>query len=175
MPAPLNDPDRAAVREALAEIRASPPPDRASAGCVVALPGFVILLVFPVAARILGVGQGLATAALVVGIALLVVGLGLWFSAGGQRRRHAVAATEAALRTLEGGDDDREVLLRAATLLLMHAHAPRGKAVAPTFDAAGASERLGERLAMVRAVESFLLGEEAIYPVFSAEPGPEPD
>jgi hypothetical protein len=115
------------------------------------------------------VGQGVAAAVLVVGITFLVVGLGLWFSAPGQLRRHAVAATEAALRTLGSGEDDREVLLRAATLLLVHAHVSRGRTIASTFDTVKARERIGGRMPLLDAVEGLLLEEEAIYPVFSGE------
>ena len=172
MDAPLTDRDRATVHEALDDIRADAPPDRTSTGCVVALPGFALLLVVPVAARVLAVGAGVATALLCVGIAFLVVGLVLWFSAGGQRRRHAAAASEAALRTLEGDEADREVLLRAATLLLVNARVPRGRAFVPTLDATRAGKRLGERAQLVDAVERLLVEEEVIYPVFADEDAP---
>ncbi len=101
------------------------------------------------------------------------MGLGLWFSSPGQRRRHATAATEAAQRTLESGEDDREVLLRAATLLLVYAHVPRRRAIASTFDRVKARERLAGHMPLVAAVEGLLLEEEVIYPVFSDDaPGP---
>jgi hypothetical protein len=168
MPHHLTDRDRLTVRDTLAEIRAAPPPrNHAGLGCVMALPGFVILLVFPVVARKFGMGGGLATPVLVVGGLLLVVGLVLWFTAGGLVRGHAIAAAEAALRTLEAGDEDGDVLLRASTLLLTHAYATHGPATAQTFDFQDARRRLGARLDLVLAVEALLVAEDAIYPVFT--------
>jgi len=169
-----SEPDRAVVREALEDIRAGRPADRTSTGCVVALPGFAILLVFPVAGRILGAGQGVATAVLVAGFAFLLVGMVLWFTAAGQRRRHAVAAAEAALRTLESGEDDRTVLLRAATLLLVHAQVPQGRDLAWTFDPVKARARIGGRMPLVGEVEGFLVEQAEIYPVFSDDGGASP-
>lgn len=172
MDLPLSDRDRLTVRDTLAEIQAAPPPrNQAGLGCVMALPGFFILLVFPVVARKFGVGGGMAMPVLVVGGLLLVVGLVLWFTAGGLVRGHAIAAAEAALRTLESGDEDREVLLRAATLLLTHAYATHGPATAATFDFRAARFRLGGRLDLVLAVEAILLADEAIYPVFTLAEG----
>lgn len=160
------------VLETLAEIRAAPPPpNHAGLGCALALPGFALLLVFPVVARRFAIGAGWATPVLVAGGALLVVGLILWFTAGGFVRGHAIAAAEAALRTLEGGEEDRDVLLRAATLLLTHAFATHGPATAETFDFQAARGRLGGRMDLVEAVEAVLLEEGAIYPVFTLGDG----
>lgn len=168
MSTPLSDSDKVIVREALEEIRASPGPrDRTSLGCVVALPGFAILLVFPLAGRMLAVGSGVGTVVIGIGVVLLVVGLAIWFSAGGFVRGHSTAAAEAALRRLEGGERDREVLLRAATLLLVHAHVGYGPTTTQSFDFQAARSRLGERIALVIAVERSLLEEDAIYPVFT--------
>ncbi len=156
------------MRQALHEIREQPlPPDRGPLGCAIALPGFAILLVFPVVGRLLSVGSGVATVAVGLGIVLLVVGLGFWFSAGGQARRHASAAAEAALRRLDGGEDDRETVLRAATLLLANAFAARGPTRYASFDVEDVRRRLGDRLPLVTSVERFLRQEEAIYPVFT--------
>lgn len=169
MSTPMHDSDRSIVRAALDEIRAAPgPPDRAPLGCTIALPGFAILLVFPLVGRMLGIGGGVAAVVLGLGIALLVVGLGLWFAAGGLVRGHFTAAAEAALRRLEDpAETDRETLLRAATLLLVHAHATYGPTTSAGFDFARARTRLGERIELVTAVERVLLDEEAIYPVFT--------
>lgn len=164
----LRDVDRRVVRETLDEIRAEPAPrSLAGVGCVMALPGFLLLLVFPLVARKLAVASGPATAVLVVGGVLLVVGLGLWFSAGGFVRGRFIAAAEAALRTLEKGEKEREVLLRAATLLLCNAYATYGPSTAETFDFAEGRRRLGPRLDLVMAVEEVLLAEGVIYPVFT--------
>ena len=95
----LSDSDRRIVHEALDEIRATPSPvDRAPLGCAIALPGFAVLLVFPVVGRMMGLGSAIATVALGVGGVLVVVGVVLWFSAGGFVRGHAQAAAEAAPR-----------------------------------------------------------------------------
>lgn len=171
MNAPLSENDRRTVLETLAEIRSEPPPrNYAGVGCVMALPGFVLLLVFPMVGRLLDVSSALATGVLITGGVLLVVGLILWYTAGGLQRGHAIAAAEAALRTLESGEEDREVLLRAATLLLCNAYATYGPATAQAFDFAVAGRRMGPRLALVMGVEEVLLGESAIYPVFTGEP-----
>lgn len=171
MDLPLRDNDRAAVLDTLAEIRAAPPPRNwAGVGCVTALPGFTLLLVFPVVGRKFGVDPTLATAVLVVGGFLLLVGLVLWFTAGGFVRGHTIAAAEAALRTLESGEEDRGVLLRAATLLLCNAYATHGPSTAEAFDFQEGRRRLGARLPLVEAVEAILLAEGAIYPVFTDPP-----
>jgi hypothetical protein len=172
--APLPEQDRRTVLEALREIRASPPPRNwAGPGCVMTLPGFVLLLVLPVVGKRLDVGPGVATPLIVLGGVLLVVGLVLWLSAGGFARGHVTAAAEAALRTLEAGDEDREVLLRAATLLLCNAYATRGPSTVEAFDFGAARGRLGPRLELVAAVEAVLLEEGAICPVFTSDGGQE--
>jgi hypothetical protein len=170
---PLGDSDRRIVRGALDEIRATPSPvDRAPLGCALALPGFAILLVFPVVGRMLNLGSGVATLALGLGGVLVVVGVVLWFSAGGFVRGHAVAAAEAALRTLESGEEEREVLLRAATLLVVNAYATYGPTTSTAVDVDKARSRLGKHLGLVEAVEGVLLEEGAAYPIFTgAEEG----
>lgn len=137
-----------------------------------ALPGFAILLIFPVVGRMMDLGSGIATVVLIVGGALVVVGVVLWFSAGGFVRGHAQAAAEAALRTLEGGEEDREVLLRAATLLVVNGYATYGPTTATAVDVAKARTRLGKHLGLVEAVEGLLLEEGAAYPLFTM---PEPE
>jgi hypothetical protein len=166
---PLTDPDRLAVRDALEEIRAHPPRDIAPIGCLVTLPGFLILLVAPVAGRMLGWGRGFATAVLVIGVSLLAVGIGMWVGAPGLIRNHSKAAAEAALRQLEQGAEDRHVLLRAATLLLTHAHATVRGTTSVCIDTPHALMRLGSRAPLVVQVERHLLAEGQIYPVFTLE------
>lgn len=170
----LNQTDLAVVREALAEIQARPlPQDRSTVGCVVALPGFLLLLVFPMVGRMLDVGSGAATVVLGIGIAFLVVGLIFWFTAGGAIRRHTSAAVEAALRQLSGDDDDRETTLRAAVLLVMNAYTPQGPSHTATVNFGDAERRLGDRLELVKAVERVILDEEAAYPAFTLDEGSE--
>ena len=113
------------------------------------------------------------TPALVLGGVLLVVGIVLSVGAGGFARGHVTAAAEAALRTLEAGDEDREVLLRAATLLLCNAWASYGPSTVEAFDFAAARVRLGPMLSLVSEVEGVLLEEGVIYPVFTAGAGGE--
>ena len=137
-----------------------------------ALPGFAILLVFPMVGRMLDLGSGIATTVLIVGGALVVTGVVLWFSAGGFVRGHAQAAAEAALRTLEGGEEDREVLLRAATLLVVNGYATYGPTTATAVDVDKARSRLGKHLGLVEAVEGLLLEEGAAYPLFT-QPAPD--
>lgn len=162
--------DREGVLEALAEIRAEPPPTSyAGVGCVMALPGFLLLLLVPPVGRMLNLAQGFAVVGLVLGGVLLVVGLILWFTAGSLTRRHSIAAAEAALRTLEVDGQEREVQVRAATLLLCNAHATHGPATVQSFDIEAARTRLGSRLPLVEAVEELLLEEAAVYPVFTSE------
>lgn len=168
MSTPLRDTDLRIVHQALDELRATPSPvDRAPLGCAMALPGFAILLVLPVIGRRLDLGSGIATTALVVGGALVVIGVVLWFSAGGFVRGHALAAAEAALRTLESGEDDREVLLRAATLLVVNGYATYGPTTATAVDVDKARVRLGKHLGLVEAVEGVLLEKGAAYPLFT--------
>ena len=166
----LSQDDRRAVLEILDEIRSSPPPRHwAGPGCVMALPGFLLLLVVPVLGRRVGLPHGAAVPLLVAGGALLVVGLVLWLSAGGLARGRVTAAAEAALRVLEGEEEDRDVLLRAATLLLCHAYATHGPSMVEAFDFTAARRRVGARLELVRAVEGVLLDEGAIHPVFTLD------
>ncbi|MHB1192163.1 MAG: hypothetical protein ACYC6F_03875 [Longimicrobiales bacterium] len=173
MSSSLSEQDRRAVLDTLGEIRASPPArDWSRPGCLMALPG-LLLLVLPVAGKGLGLTSGLVTPLLVLGGVLLVVGIVLRLGAGGFARGHVTAAAEAALRALEAGDEDREVLLRAATLLLCNAWAAYGPSTVEAFDFAAARARLGPRLTLVTEVEGILLEEGAIYPVFTADAGGE--
>jgi len=170
--ASLSDSERLAVRETLRELREAPAPRNLSGvGCVIALPAFAVLLVFPVVGRWLDVGMGVAKLVLILAGALLVVGLLLWFTAGGFARGHVMAAAEAALRTLAAGEEDRDVLLRAATLLLFNAYATYGPSTVEAFDFDATRARLGPRLELVVAVERLLLEDGAIYPVFTAAAG----
>jgi hypothetical protein len=132
------------------------------------LPGFAVLLVFPMVGRMMDLGSGVATVALGLGGVLVVVGVVLWFSAGGFVRGHALAAAEAALRTLESGEEDREVLLRGATLLVVNAYATYGPTTSTAVDVDKARLRLGKHLGLVEAVERLLLEEGAAYPIFTA-------
>jgi hypothetical protein len=172
----LRDEDAAVVREAMDEILGTPPPpDRGPAGCVVALPGFVMLLLYPPVARMLGLPGWLAVVVVSAGILFLAVGLILWFTAGTLGRRHAVAAAEAGLRALESWSPeqgDREEALRAATLMLMNSFAQSGTTAVTTFDADDARRRIAHRMPLVEAVERYLLEQAVLYPLFTLEEEP---
>lgn len=171
---PLSAEDLAVVRQAVREIEDAPSPkDRAGLGCALSLPGFVVLLVLPIVARRFTVPPSVARVVLIVGLAVLVVGVLIWLTAGGFVRGHFTAAAAAALRRLEAWDveeGDREEALRAATLLLMNAYAVYGPTMGSSFDRDEARERLGAMMPLVEAVERVLVEEAGIYTVFTDEP-----
>ena len=163
--------ERAAVDEAVADILAGPRPrDRGPLGCSLAMPGFLILLVMPVVVRRFTLGDSVGIVSVTVGVLLLVIGLVLYFSAGGFVRGHHMAAAEAGLRGLERWDPasgEREEALRGATLLLMNAMAAYGATKTATFDTEDARRRLGGTMPMVEAVEEYLISQGSIYRVFT--------
>jgi len=166
-PEHLTDGDRLVVREARREIVENPlPASRGPLGCLVALGGGVILLVWPaVADRI--PGGGFAAPFVLLSATLLLLGGIVWSFFGGSTGRAAAgAAVEAALRQLESGDGDREANLRAATLLLTHAYVTQGPTTTGTFDPVEVSGRLGDARPLVLAVERYLVEDVGAYPVF---------
>ena len=173
-PSPLRPEDLEAVEQAVEDVRGEQGPvDRGPLGCVLALPAFVALLVVPVLGRQLGLPSAVATPVVIGAIVLLVVGLTLWFTAGGFVRGHVMAAAEAALRTLEGWEPEaghREEALRASTILVMNAWASYGPTTSQAFDPDEARERLGPTLPLVEAVERHLVERGVTYPVFTEEP-----
>ncbi len=172
------DPDRVllpadleVVDETLRELREEEGPvDRGPLGCVLALPAFLALLVVPVLGRQFGLPQRVATPMIIASVVLLVVGLVLWFTAGGFVRGHVSAAAEAALRTLEAWTPEaghRVEALRAATLLVMSAYASYGPTTSRTFDPDEARKRLGPTVLLVEAVERHLVEKGVTYRVFT--------
>jgi hypothetical protein len=156
------------LRDALEEIEAEPPPrDWGSVGCVGALVGLALVVALPLLARSVEVPRPVALALLGAGAVLLVLGVVARTSAGGFARGRSIAAAEAALRQLESDDPDRETALRAATLLLVHAYAVYGPTASASFDFGEGRRRLGERMALVEAVERELLREGRVQPVFT--------
>jgi hypothetical protein len=146
--------------------------------------GVAMLVALPLAAHFGGLPRAAVVTDLVVGGLLVVLGVVARTSAGGFARGRSVAAAEAALRQLESGRDDgdngddgddgtdrtdRETTLRAATLLLAHAYAMYGPKATASFDFTAGRRRLGERLALVEAVEEELLRDRRIDPVFTGE------
>ena len=164
------------VRDALEDIEAEPPPKNWGAvGVMAALVGVVALVVVPLLARTVPVPHGAVITALVMGAALVVLGVVARASAGGFARGRSIAAAEAALRQLESDDPDRETALRAATLLLVHAYAMYGPKPSASFDFLAGRRRLGERVPLVEAVERELLRDNRIDPVFTDAPLDEGD
>ncbi len=173
----LSEADLAVVLEALEELRAAPPPrDLAPIGCVMGLPGVLLLLVLPIAGRRLGITNGAAAVVAGVGIVLLLFGLALWYASPGQARAHAVAASEAALRRLEAWDPRtgaREEALRAATLLVRSGHAIHGGSPARVVDTDEARRRLGPMTVLVEDVEEALVDAGGALRLFTPADRPE--
>ncbi len=167
----LSPDEEAVVDEALADLQAQEGPvDRGPLGCVLSVPAFLLLLMVPILARSYGLPSSVAQPLILGGIVLLVLGLTLWFTAGGFVRGHVSAAAEAGLRTLEEWDEDagtREEALRAATLVVMNAYASYGPSTVQSYEPADARKRLGARLPLVEAVERHLLQKGVTYPVFT--------
>ena len=177
MPAALTPEEAAVVDEAVADILSGPRPrDRGPLGCLLAMPGFVVLLVAPLMSPRLGIPGAVGTAVLVAGGALLVIGLVLHFSSGRFVRTHHMAAAEAGLRGLEAWDpdtDDKEEALRGATLVLLNAMAAHGAMPMATFDFEEGRRRLGPLMPMVEAVEEYLVQRGSSYRVFTEDPDDE--
>lgn len=174
----LSPEDRAVVDQAVVEILDGPRPrDRGPLGCALAMPGFLVLLVMPVVVRRFGLGDAVGQASLWVGLAFLIVGLVMYFTAGGFVRGHYSAAAEAGLRGLEawsGEGGDREEALRGATLVLLNAMAAYGATSTLSFDPAEARRRIGPSLMpLVESVEEHLVAEGSIYRVFTEWPDDE--
>ncbi len=174
MPVSLSPEERAVVDEAVADVLAGPrPTDQGSVGCLMAMPGFLILVVAPLMAPRLNLPGIVGTAVLIAGGTLLVIGLVLHFSAGRFARGHYMAAAEAGMRGLETWDpeiDDREEALRGATLVLLNAMAAQGAAPSPSFDVHEGRERIGPLMPMVEAVEEYLVAQGSSYRVFTEGP-----
>ena len=177
MPASLGPEERAVVDEAVADVLAGPrPTDRGPVGCLMAMPGFLILVVAPLMAPRLDLPVVVGTMVLIAGGALLVIGLVLHFSAGRFARGHYMTAAEAGMRGLEAWDpetDDREDALRGATLVLLNAMAALGAAPTASIDIEKGRERIGALMPMVEAVEEYLVAQGSSYRVFTK--GPEGD
>ncbi len=169
----LSPTDLEVVHETLQEIRDMPPPrDNMAVGCVMALAGLTVLLLIPAVGRQMAIASGLATAGLITGGVLLVVGIVVWQTAGGFVRGTYIAAAEAALRELEGWtpeEGDREVALRAATLLLTHAVATYGPTSTNSFEYEEAEQRIAPMMPLVMAVQDVLVEDGASYAIFGTE------
>ena len=121
-------------------------------------------------------GDGVGQASLWIGLGLLIVGLVMYFTAGGFVRGHHAAAAEAGLRGLEswtGEGGDREEALRGATLVLLNAMAAYGATSTLSFEPSEARARIGPSLMpLMESVEEYLVERGSIYRVFTAWPDP---
>lgn len=159
------------VDQAVAElVEEGGPRDWGPVGCTVALPGLVILLVVPLAARHLGLSSAVVVPLLVAGGLVMVVGLVAHFAAGGLVRGHHTAAAEAGIRGLEAWDPeggDRVEALRGATLVVMNAMAAYGATTSHTFDPDEVRRRIAPLMPLVEAVEEYLVERGSTYRVFT--------
>ena len=165
---PLTDADRRVVRETVEEVRAAPSPAAASrAGLPAALLGLVVVLGWPRIRDAVPGGDFVSPIVMIVGVLLLLGGPAMVLMGRGGGYRAAQAAVEAALRRLENPDSERETVLRAATLLVIHAYSRAGSATVESFDAEEVASRIGPRLPVVVAVEEHLVEEGLAHPVFT--------
>ena len=177
IPEVLTDLDRMVVTEARAEIQDTPLPEsRGPVGCVAALLGAGVLVVWP---RLVGVvpgGDFVSPFVVLAGVVLVVGGFVSSFFVG-RKTRSAHAAVEAALRQLESdapgsvlSGDDRETALRAATLLISHAFISDGPSTVEGFDREEAATRIGPAMPLVLGAQGVLEEELGVWIPFGVAP-----
>jgi hypothetical protein len=177
VPESLTDRDRMIVREARAEILASPLPEsRGPVGCLGALLGVVVLVVWPSLVGVVPGGDFVSPFVVLAGVVLVVGGLVSSLFVG-RKARAAYAGVEAALRQLEseaagGADsgDERETALRAATLLISHAFISDGPTSVEGFDREEAALRIGSAMSLVLGVQGVLEDELGVWIPFGVAP-----
>ncbi|MEM7417030.1 MAG: hypothetical protein AAF389_16105 [Gemmatimonadota bacterium] len=152
----LDAEDREIIAETHDELLERPPPvSRGPAGCVTGIAGLALLGAWPAVRGAVPGGDFLSPFVILIGVALVLLGpVAALLGRGG--RRTARAAIEAALVRLEDPESDREVCLRAATVLVCHAHLPGSSTPELVLDRSAALTRLGGRVDLVRAVEDHL-------------------
>ena len=145
-------------------------------GCVGALLGVGVLLVWPQLIDFIPGGDFLSPFVVLVGVVLVVGGIVSVFLVG-KKPRSARAAVEAALRQLESqastdtlSNDERETTLRAATLLISHAFISDGPTTVEGFDRAEAATRIGPAMGLVLGVQRVLEGELGVWIPFEVAP-----
>jgi len=177
VPELLNDRDRMIVHEARAEIRATPLPEsRGPSGCVGALLGVGVLLVWPQLIDFVPGGDFASPFVVLAGVVLVVGGIVSSFFVG-KKTRSAHAAVEAALRQLESdvtstavSGEERETALRAATLLISHAFISDGPTTVEGFHRDEAATRIGAAMALVLGVQGVLEEELGVWIPFTVAP-----
>jgi hypothetical protein len=166
----LTDHDRLVVRETRDEIASTPPPkDFGYLGCPVAVLGVIILLSWVKVVEAVPALSFFTPFIMLAGVLMVVAGPIAGFTAGGFVRGAATAAAEAAIAHLESGDAERDVTLRAATLLISHAFVSQGATTSEAFQVEEVAARIRDVLPLVLAVEAYLVEQDGVYPVFTAE------
>ena len=131
--------------------------------------GLAAVIVLPFIGRSIDIPQIVAVGTLVIGGAAVIIGLILAMTSGGFVRGASIAAVEAAVRQLEDGDDERDVMLRAATVLLAHAYVSHGPTMTSSFERHAVAPRIERAMPLVLAVEEHLIETEQMYGVFTPD------
>ncbi len=162
----LTETDRRVIRETAEDVRSSPPPSvQARLGIPAAVTGGIILLGWPRVVGQLPGGDFVSPFVTLLAVLLLVGGPALALL-GAVGRGGSRVAVQAALARLRDPEADDETLIRAATVLVLHAYEHRGPTTAQVFDPAEVGAALGSGLALVEAVEHYLVEEGAANPAF---------
>ena len=165
----LSEWDRRVVRDAHAELEASPTPTVLSPflALAAALAGGLILAAWLTFRDVVPAASFLAPFVMLFGVLLSLGGVfALVAALRGGSRAHAIAG-DAALRRLVTEGEDRETRLRAAVLLICS-----GAAAAGGFDPADVAIRLGSARPLVESVERLLVEERGIDPLLNGPHGP---
>lgn len=168
----LTDHDRLVVRESHEEIAATPPATGLGyLGCPVALLGIVIFVLWPQLLEAIPAASFFTPFVMLAAVLMVIAGPVAGFTSGGGGRGRSTAAVEAALRQLESGDGDRDVMLRAATLLISHAFVSQGPTTSQTYDVLEVTSRIGSALPLVLSAEAYLVEELGVHEVFTLPSG----
>ncbi len=168
-PESLTERDLLVIRETIADIESAPPPtDMGHLGCPAAILGGLLLVAWPKLLELLPAAGFFTPFVMLAAVLMMIGGPVAAFTAGGFVRGASIAAAEAALRQLESDEDDREVMLRAATLLLMNAFVSSGPGATMAFNPDGVASRIGDSFPLVVAVEKHLIDVVLTHPVFTA-------
>lgn len=163
----LTDSDRAAIRETLDDLRATPvPADRGPLGCFGAIVGVVLLGIESVLPDIAAIDFFRPFITLIA-VVMIFVGIVSSFFGGASARTAARAAMEAALRRLEDPESDRDTLVRAATVLVSKATISTGPTTDRVFSEADVRERVAGVRSLIEVVERHMTAEFNVLPTFT--------
>lgn len=164
----LTEADRRLIRETVDEVQGSPPPTViARYGIPSVLLGGLLLFVWPRVSGTVPGGDFVSPFVTLCAVVLLLAGPALTLLGVGGGGRAATAAVEAALVRLRDPESDGETLVRAATILILHAYVRRGPATVEVFDTEEVRSTLGRHFGLVMAVEQYLVQEGKAYPAFT--------